>query len=86
MGMISVGQPFPFWVRDQTPLRLKASSAVPADLVRLAAGVEIAVAPRVRQRKPVPGASLPRRSQSEEQLPLAVWLRVQVGQILIVFL
>lgn len=51
MGMIAVGQPFPFWVKGQTALRLKASSAVPADIVRLQPGSEVAVAPRPRARK-----------------------------------
>eukprot|EP00208_Stichococcus_sp_RCC1054_P007212 CAMPEP_0206141208 /NCGR_PEP_ID=MMETSP1473-20131121/12132_1 /ASSEMBLY_ACC=CAM_ASM_001109 /TAXON_ID=1461547 /ORGANISM="Stichococcus sp, Strain RCC1054" /LENGTH=672 /DNA_ID=CAMNT_0053535677 /DNA_START=68 /DNA_END=2082 /DNA_ORIENTATION=+ len=57
MGMIAVGQPFPFWVKGQTALRLKASSAVPADIVRLQPGSEVAVAPRLRARKD-PQASL----------------------------
>lgn len=41
VGLVRVGQPFPFWVRNQTQLRLKVSAAVPADLVRLVPGSEV---------------------------------------------
>ena len=34
VGVVAVGQPFPFWVRKNTTLTLKVSAAVPADLVR----------------------------------------------------
>lgn len=58
MGMVAVGQPFPFWVKGQTALHLKASSAVPADLVRLQPGCEVAVAPRPRDRGGAGGRGL----------------------------
>lgn len=47
--MVQVGVAFPFWVRQQTMLQMKVSTALPASLVRLAAGAEVAVAPRPRR-------------------------------------
>ncbi len=82
-----VGQPFPFW-RGATQLNLRVSAAVPADLVRLAAGSEVAVAPRPRTRPAAASASGgvavengASAAQEEQQLDvegIATWLRVQV--------
>ncbi len=46
--MVSVGQRFPFWVTPQAPLFLTVTACQPAPTVRLAPGVEVAVAPRPR--------------------------------------
>jgi len=78
-----VGQPFPFW-RGSTQLNLRVSAAVPADLVRLVAGSEVAVAPRPRLRPSAPrdGALEARNEQTaeatEETASSPIWLRVQV--------
>ena len=82
-----VGQPFPFW-RGATQLNLRVSAAVPADLVRLAAGSEVAVAPRPRIRPAAASASGgvavetgALSSQEGQQLDvegIAIWLRIQV--------
>ena len=49
VGVVQLGQAFPFWVRHQTVLRMKVSTALPASLVRLVPGSEVAVAPRPRR-------------------------------------
>ena len=49
VGVVQVGQAFPFWVRHQTVLRMKVSTALPASLVGLVPGSEVAVAPRPRR-------------------------------------
>ena len=78
-----VGQPFPFW-RGATQLNLRVSAAVPADLVRLVAGSEVAVAPRPRQRPSAlrDGALTAEKDQkaeaTEEVDTSPVWLRLQV--------
>ena len=78
-----VGQPFPFW-RGSTQLNLRVSAAVPADLVRLVAGSEVAVAPRPRLRPSAPhdGALKAGNEQTaeeaEETNTIPIWLRVQV--------
>ena len=86
--MVRVGQPFPFWVRSQMQLILKVSAAVPADLVRLVAGAEVAVAPRPRSRPPAPGGGIlaPAEAAAEEaegdygeEVQKLMWLRVQVS-------
>lgn len=83
VGMVAVGQPFPFWVHGKTMLTLKVSAAVPADLVRLVHGCEVYVAPRPRQRTAptVPNGSAAGTAQppgrAAEPLP-PVWLRIQV--------
>lgn len=82
VGMVAVGQPFPFWVHGKTMLTLKVSAAVPADLVRLVHGCEVYVAPRPRQRT-APAASdgsaagtAQSPARAVEPLP-PVWLRIQ---------
>ena len=78
-----VGQPFPFW-RGATQLNLRVSAAVPADLVRLVAGSEVAVAPRPRQRPSALRACALKADNeqtaegTEEGNTGPVWLRVQV--------
>eukprot|EP00884_Botryococcus_braunii_P019130 jgi/Botrbrau1/5900/Bobra.0366s0078.1 len=55
VGVASVGEPIPFWVRGQAALRLTVSAAEPGPLVRLVQGTEVAVAPRPRARSPQGG-------------------------------
>ena len=91
VGVVAVGQPFPVWVNAQTALTLKVSAAVPADLVRLVLGAEMAVAPRPRVKATTPvaaAAKLPngRGSSAEAQPtkaapPPPAWLRIQVWGI-----
>lgn len=84
VGVVAVGQPFPFWVRKNTMLTLRVSAAVPADLVRLVHGSEVYVAPRPRQRAVPPvgavgsGAAANALRAPAPPLP-PVWLRIQVG-------
>ena len=83
MGVVRIGQPFPFW-RGATQLNLRVSAAVPADLVRLVAGSEVAVAPRPRLRPAVlhDGALMKDDEQTaegaEKSNDIPIWLRVQV--------
>ena len=88
VGVVRVGQPFPFWVRSQMQLILKVSAAVPADLVRLVVGAEVAVAPRPRSRPPAPGGGIPAPAEAEadgvegykgKEVQKKMWLRVQVS-------
>ena len=87
VGVVRVGQPFPFW-RGATQLNLRVSAAVPADLVRLAAGSEVAVAPRPRQRPAAAsgggsvavenGSATEQDAQQPGVKGTMTWLRVQV--------
>ena len=81
LGVVSVGQPFPFWAGRQTPLFLRVATAEPAPLVRLTRGLELAVAPRPRKR-PQKDAIGPEAGREEEgALPhpnQVAWLRLQV--------
>ena len=83
IGVVSKGQPFIFFVRGRTVLRLKVAAAEPASLVRLVPGAEVAVAPRPRVARQahragplVPAAAHGEDPQGEE-VP-EIWLRVQV--------
>ena len=80
------GQAFPFWVRHQSVLYLKVTTAHPASLVRLVAGAEVAVAPRPRralhQQSAVSEADLnatPTAAAQEQQQCGDIWLRLQVS-------
>lgn len=86
VGVVRVGQPFPFWVRSQMQIILKVSAAVPADLVRLVAGAEVAVAPQPRSRPPLADsrilapseAAVDGEEETGERAQTVVWLRIQV--------
>lgn len=74
--MLRRGQYFPFWVNHQSVLHLKVASTEPAELVKLGIGLELAVAPRPRNRP-----QLLASSQEAGITPSArdvAWLRVQV--------
>ncbi|KAK9829370.1 hypothetical protein WJX72_005440 [[Myrmecia] bisecta] len=83
VGAVRAGQPFPFWVKNQSALYLRVATAIPADLVRLVQGAEVAIAPRTRARpgeKGVAGSidsqtAVPATAGPTASLP-AVWLRV----------
>ena len=84
--MVQTGQAFPFWVRQQSVLYLKVTTAHPASLVRLVTGAEVAVAPRPRralhQQNQVAEADLNRESAAasqEQQQGGECWLRLQVS-------
>ena len=81
--MVQSGQPFPFWVRQQSVLQLKVTSAEPASLVRLVAGAEVAVLPRPRHTLAqqnvlkdavVTGSPAPEHTSERPD----TWLRLQV--------
>lgn len=78
---MSVGQPFPFWVRGQSVLSLRVATASPEPVVRLALGAEVCVAPcpRVRPQAPAAadGAALNGQQSLLSAAP-ATWLRLQV--------
>lgn len=78
-----MGQEFPFWVRQQTPLFLRVCSAEPASLVRLTRGLELAIAPRPRQRvqRAVLSASLAADDESPQPSEVS-WLRIQASFML----
>lgn len=83
VGVVQVGQAFPFWVRQQTVLQLKVSTALPASLVRLAVGAEVAIAPRPRrtlaqQKALLPGASSTSSQSGSAEDQADTWLRLQV--------
>ena len=78
--MVCKGQPFPFWMRGQAVLILKVASAAPDDVVRLAPGAEVSIAPRPRIRKQQASdtpTSLP-AAHSPEPALLTAWFRIQV--------
>ena len=80
MGVVCKGEPFPFWMRGQALLILKVASAAPDDVVRLAPGAEVSIAPRPRVRKQQASdtpTSLPAAHAEEPSLPTA-WFRIQV--------
>lgn len=84
VGVVQTGQAFPFWVRHQSVLYLKVTTAHPASLVRLVAGAEVAVAPRPRralhQQSIATEADLiatPAAPSQEQQQCGNTWLRLQ---------
>jgi Peroxisome biogenesis factor 1, N-terminal len=83
VGVVAVGQPFPFWVRSKAMLTLRVSAAVPTDLVRLVGGCEVYVAPRPRQQgtaAAAPGSSSTAAGVGPPaESPAPVWLRIQVS-------
>ena len=72
-----MGQPFPFWVRQQTPLYLKVATAEPAPLVRLTRGLELSVVPRPRKRAQQSVADTGEAGSTAESAPQEAWLRLQ---------
>ena len=81
VGVVSVGQPFPFWVRGQSVLTLRVATARPEPVVRLALGAEVSVAPcprvRPQAQAEVNGASVD--APSDASAVPATWLRLQVS-------
>lgn len=78
--MVCKGAPFPFWMRGQALLILKVSTAAPDDVVRLAPGAEVSIAPRPRVRKQQASdtpTAMPAAQDKESSLPSA-WFRIQV--------
>lgn len=80
VGVVCKGIPFPFWMRGQAVLTLRVVSADPDDVVRLAPGAEVSIAPRPRvhehkvSNNPV---SLPTSTKEDAIIPPA-WFRIQV--------
>lgn len=72
------GQSFPFWVGGHTVLHLRVSKAEPASVVKLGVGLELAVAPRPRQRKESIAAPRPASAVTNSDPRDALWLRMQV--------
>lgn len=78
--MVCKGIPFPFWMRGQAVLTLRVVSADPDDVVRLAPGAEVSIAPRPRLRAHKASndpMSLPTSTKEDPNLPPA-WFRIQV--------
>ena len=92
VGVVSVGQHFPFWVRQQAPILLCVSAAEPGPVAYLGRGAEVSVAPRPRANPAVqrPVTSLPGRPVTAANSPVTavnsspagygplIWLRVKV--------
>lgn len=77
VGVVRVGQRMPFWVTPQSPLFLTVSACQPAPTVRLAPGVEVAVAPRPRATSGG-GPTQAVKPQAQVPRPPPVWLRLLV--------
>ena len=80
VGVVCKGVPFPFWMRGQAVLTLRVVTAAPDDVVRLAPGAEVSIAPRPRVRKHQASnnpMSMPAVSGEKPSLPPA-WSRIQV--------
>ena len=83
VGVVCKGEPFPFWMRGQALLVLKVATAAPDDVVRLAPGAEVSIAPRPRVRKQQASGTpqaVPAADGERPELPPA-WFRIQVGLI-----
>lgn len=80
VGVVSLGQQFPFWVRGQSVLTLTVAAAAPEHVVRLARGLELSVAPRPRRRPQATRPATDPGSADSDALPAipAAWLRLQV--------
>lgn len=79
VGVVRVGQRTPFWVTPQSPLFLSVASCQPAPTVRLAPGVEVAVAPRPRaMAADVVAAEPAPREEGVGSVKRPVWLRLLV--------
>ena len=81
VGVVTVGQPFPFWVRGQSVLTLRVATARPEPVVRLALGAEVSVAPCPRVK---PQAQAEMNGATVDAQPAAssapaTWLRIQVS-------
>ncbi|KAK9907564.1 hypothetical protein WJX75_006024 [Coccomyxa subellipsoidea] len=79
VGVVSVGQPFPFWVRGQSVLTLRVATARPEPVVRLSLGAEVSVAPCPRVK---PQAQAEMNGATVDAQPAAssapaTWLRIQ---------
>lgn len=80
VGVVCKGVPFPFWMRGQAVLTLRVVTAAPDDVVRLAPGAEVSIAPRPRARKYQASnnpMSMPAVSGEKPSL-LPAWFRIQV--------
>lgn len=75
--MVQAGQPFPFWVSQQTVLYLRVASAEPASLARLGRGVELVVAPRPRRKAQVTGVGADAGPAVPDPADV-MWLRMNV--------
>ncbi|BDA47966.1 probable peroxisome biogenesis factor 1 [Coccomyxa sp. Obi] len=84
VGVVSVGQPFPFWVRGQSVLTLRVATARPEPVVRLALGAEVSVAPCPRVRPQVAAAAEGASVDAQPSAPSApaAWLRLQEDESL----
>lgn len=78
VGVLKVGQYFPFWINHQSVLHLKVASTEPTELVKLGIGLELAVAPRPRKRTQLlnssPEAATPPMPGARD----VAWLRMEV--------
>lgn len=82
VGVVCKGVPFPFWMLGQAVLTLRVVSAAPDDVVRLAPGAEVSIAPQPRVRpKAASNKAASIASADQPSLPPA-WFRVQVGACL----
>ncbi|CAK0784927.1 hypothetical protein CVIRNUC_008132 [Coccomyxa viridis] len=77
VGVVCKGVPFPFWMLGQAVLTLRVVSAAPDDVVRLAPGAEVSIAPQPRVRpKAASNKAASIASADQPSLPPA-WFRVQ---------
>lgn len=80
VGVVCKGRPFPFWMRGQAVLTLRVVTAAPNDVVRLAPGAEVSIAPRPRVRPQLASnnpMSTSAGAEGDPTLPPA-WFRIQV--------
>eukprot|EP00898_Chlorokybus_atmophyticus_P005332 jgi/Chlat1/57/ChrspC240389S00935 len=75
VGVLREGQEFPAWIRNQAVLYLRAVSTSPSRLVRLTAGTELFVAPKLRELPSAPRVKVPKRTP--DRVKRHIW-RVQV--------
>ena len=80
VGVVCKGEPFPFWMRGQALLILRVATTAPDEVVRLAAGTEVSIAPRPRARKQQAGEAPTAVPAAQAQGPSSssAWFRIQV--------
>ena len=79
VGVVCKGVPFPFWLRGQAVLTLRVVSAAPEDVVRLAPGAEVSIAPRPRVRPKAAGTEAAPIASADQPSGPPAWFRIQVG-------
>ena len=82
VGVVCKGVPFPFWMRGQAVLTLRVVSAAPDDVVRLAPGAEVSIAPQPRVRPKATSTKAASIASADQPSVPPAWFRIQVGACL----